>query len=752
MKYTEKISKHLLYTLSRILVIVFGTVLILSTAFYNIFTGILKQKIYNSTKENLQQISYSVRTLSESVDNISKQLVYNSFVRQSMASTKFDAMSLYKCSEIIDSLRISYPMIHSIYIINDTGDVYSTDKYLSSVYTHENFFDNDLFSIIKDNGGLKQPYPRILTTKSSNYKDIQEKVYTFIFKSNYLEPFVVNQAIVINISSKWLDERISYMDINKIQDKETYILRKDGIVVCSNKDEYFLSDITDSLIYTKMIHLGETSGYFVDKSSRGNELFTVYVWSDYFDWCLVSKMPYKTILSEVAAMQRYTILISFLVTSISFIITLFLLKKINLPIKKAYEELEALETEHKQEFSSIKNVLFISLLSGKLHTNNFILLEKCLKDEKAGLDLNKSLLLIALVIDHYQDFRNNFSALEKERFSNEIKVIAAESLQKFRMFEVINNYDDKFIVIANYDNEEFEPADIQKDLFSDLCMFQTAVMDKLGIGLTISVGRVAHNYLDIPIYYDEVLQLSMKRFALGHHSIIFPNEEIEEQSDDLDYSALNEAPLLNAIASGKLEEAEKAYADIITNMKSIPFGMSRHLLNHLYFGIKAVCKSKDSSISLSEGYFIDIFNKLQTIETLSEAKALFLKLFNSLSYSFQDDQLNIQNQIVDKTKRFIQENYSKNILSATMIADEIKISAAYLGKLFKQFMNTSIPKYINDTRMNKSKELLENTEMSINEISEATGFSNSSYFYSVFKRETGVTPNQYRNDAKNRSG
>ena len=55
--------------------------------------------------------------------------------------------------------------------------------------------------------------------------------------------------------------------------------------------------------------------------------------------------------------------------------------------------------------------------------------------------------------------------------------------------------------------------------------------------------------------------------------------------------------------------------------------------------------------------------------------------------------------------------------------------------------------YINKLRMERAAEMLRQTELSMTEIAERTGFSSSRYFSTMFKKYMGVTPTQYKNDA-----
>ena len=93
---------------------------------------------------------------------------------------------------------------------------------------------------------------------------------------------------------------------------------------------------------------------------------------------------------------------------------------------------------------------------------------------------------------------------------------------------------------------------------------------------------------------------------------------------------------------------------------------------------------------------------------------------------------------------YVAENYSDPNLSTVMIADSIKLSARYLTKIFSENMAVSLPNYITAYRIEKSKELLLNTNLPIKEIVSRIGWINLKYFYTIFKKATGVTPGDFR--------
>lgn len=100
--------------------------------------------------------------------------------------------------------------------------------------------------------------------------------------------------------------------------------------------------------------------------------------------------------------------------------------------------------------------------------------------------------------------------------------------------------------------------------------------------------------------------------------------------------------------------------------------------------------------------------------------------------------------LVEEIEKYIQENYDQNITRET-IAEEFFFTSDYINRLFKKKNGITVSKYIFDTRISHAKELLSETQLSIGEISDRTGFSYITYFSQAFKKELGMSPIEYRN-------
>lgn len=101
--------------------------------------------------------------------------------------------------------------------------------------------------------------------------------------------------------------------------------------------------------------------------------------------------------------------------------------------------------------------------------------------------------------------------------------------------------------------------------------------------------------------------------------------------------------------------------------------------------------------------------------------------------------------LADYIRNMVDKEYAANYMSLDYIGEKIRKNPSYISKIFKLETGKNFSDYIMDKRMDKAKELLKDFSVKIYEIAEATGYADVSNFIRVFKRYTGLSPNEYRN-------
>lgn len=100
---------------------------------------------------------------------------------------------------------------------------------------------------------------------------------------------------------------------------------------------------------------------------------------------------------------------------------------------------------------------------------------------------------------------------------------------------------------------------------------------------------------------------------------------------------------------------------------------------------------------------------------------------------------------VTEAQEYIEKHY-KEKFSLNRIAGSLYVNGSYLLRLFKANTGHTLLWYHHHVRCEKAGEFLADGRLSISEAGEAVGFASSSHFTHIFKKMTGKTPSEYRND------
>lgn len=102
------------------------------------------------------------------------------------------------------------------------------------------------------------------------------------------------------------------------------------------------------------------------------------------------------------------------------------------------------------------------------------------------------------------------------------------------------------------------------------------------------------------------------------------------------------------------------------------------------------------------------------------------------------------NRHVEGAKEYIASHYSDGALSLNQVGEAVGLSPSYLSGIFAEVAGVGVNGYLNCVRVEQAKRYLEETSLNISEIGYKCGFNSVQSFGRVFKKQTGLTPKQFR--------
>ena len=200
----------------------------------------------------------------------------------------------------------------------------------------------------------------------------------------------------------------------------------------------------------------------------------------------------------------------------------------------------------------------------------------------------------------------------------------------------------------------------------------------------------------------------------------------------------------NLICSNKLEEAISQLTAFSEGVKSGKYNINEFqeqmkiIIRTTMKVYKNVLANKEEDIN----ELADIY-AFETIDVYMDVIKEWINHFNELvGQDIDEHKTNIKMQ---KAIEYIKEKYATD-LNMAVVSNYISMNYSLFSYTFKQYTGTNFVNYLKNIRVGEAKKLLTETDMKINEISQAVGYDHEKHFMKTFKSITGLTPSQYRNN------
>lgn len=210
-----------------------------------------------------------------------------------------------------------------------------------------------------------------------------------------------------------------------------------------------------------------------------------------------------------------------------------------------------------------------------------------------------------------------------------------------------------------------------------------------------------------------------------------------------------ENELIEAVSQGNTHKAELMMASI--SAMSFESRTSDQLRNLKNYSIvmntlmrKAAEKGQVHPVHLDR-VSSEFAHKIEALRSVSSSKEFMTELLRAYCRLVKNHSLKQYSPLVQKTMILIEEDLTED-LSLKSVAEKNNISPGYLSGMFKKETGKSFTTYVNSRRISLAKHLLKNTQLQIQTVAQHCGILDFHYFCRLFKKSTGKTPTEYRND------
>jgi len=408
--------------------------------------------------------------------------------------------------------------------------------------------------------------------------------------------------------------------------------------------------------------------------------------------------------------------------------------------KIRHMEIDKFKRLFEQSIPILREKLLYDIIYG-LNTNEQEIFEKM---KLFNIDIQNFVLV---VMENDYDEKSNSSQYDKHLYQfgivNSFEEIFSE---KYEVFSIMLNSSRVGFIIQTPDRKELNIEEV-----SEKCGYlQEVINNGFGFTVTIAVSSGGVSAMELPEKLKECLGSLEYKSYMGDNSII--------QYSDLnsffryeDYSVLDkyQKQLLESIKAGNRELVKVTTQNIARYVTNNKININ-YLKNFYYTTLSSINNIRISVSAIEvdkrheEGK--DIASLLKLIEKSDSADELN-SLLEEVAVRIAEKVNNFNNKsiklILRKAIDYIHEHYNEQV-TLNEVAENIYVSTFYISRMFKKELGKSFVDYLNDVRIEKSKELLKDVRYKTYEVAEIVGIPDPHYFSKLFKKYSGMTPSEYR--------
>ncbi|MBC9783859.1 response regulator [Heliobacterium chlorum] len=380
------------------------------------------------------------------------------------------------------------------------------------------------------------------------------------------------------------------------------------------------------------------------------------------------------------------------------------------------------------------------LLSGKIET-----LEE-IHERAAFLNFNfNAAVAMVIDVDRFSEMMSSKTELEKQFFKQQLLENITSLINEEAI--IVPFEQDSFVVLLGWDASAVSSADNYSRRVAE--KIRKRISQSMDVTVTIGIGHGYVNMAEVGKSYQEALSASRQSYFLGQNQVIHIDDVPHLKPNTVVFPFQGERALLEKVRCGERDDAYTALAALLENVfDKVPNegSVKTYLLELLILLSRAAVEGGANleQLSLANQAHIHRLMKCRTKLEISQCmRHTVERLFENMTIN----RSGTNQRLINKACEFITVNCQRNV-TLEEVARFVHLSPYYFSRIFKQEKGCNFVDFLTEVRLEKAKKCLSDSDMNLVQIAGQVGYQDSSYFCRVFRKSTGMTPNQYRQQIK----
>ena len=417
-------------------------------------------------------------------------------------------------------------------------------------------------------------------------------------------------------------------------------------------------------------------------------------------------------------------------------------KEVAAAIENIVQEYDDMQKQLSSVDSMKKELLVTAALRGRIRAEE---VERVFEKNGVSFEIGNFMVML-FSVERFDPFTGAENEERERGDTSGIRQAVISVLQEVCEKEFaceILNLDEKIVCIVDFGELEREKCygqiarlAEQKDL---------GALQDSGIFQTISVSDVHQDIFSLHTAYSEASRVMEYQLVKGDELILSYMEMIQKTQSSYLYSLENETALIHWIYEGKKEAAQQLIEEIYEK-NAANGNSSGELRRCLIWNLTASVLRAENELreraELPDAQ--ELLEDLGPQVPLHEAKEILKGRIGRICEEVLKTKGKKGELVAEQVKKYIREHADAPNLSNREIAEAFHMNVSYLSTFFKENTGMSPLAYIHQVRLMHAKQLLLETDLTVEAISIEVGCNNSVTLTRLFKKQEGMTPAEYK--------
>ncbi|MCR5606461.1 MAG: response regulator [Treponema sp.] len=399
-------------------------------------------------------------------------------------------------------------------------------------------------------------------------------------------------------------------------------------------------------------------------------------------------------------------------------------KKRKLDITKLKEELES-------SAILVRNKYLSDLISGSIDTANILQEAK-----KLNIDI---------IARYHKVIISELKTKEETEETGVLQKVYSSLLDISKnVSDVISFFISPKRFVSILKNNSVEDIDEYSYNFAEA--IEHVVSQNMECNVITAIGKTVEHTSNIASSYSDADHI-LNQARFWNKSRILSADDIKKSSDGI-LSLQENDPLMERLKyaqTNEIEEIISQYLDLLKDNSEHFQVIASYLFVDVIMAVSKLVENLGGNIKevmpeILSHSFVD--NAVQNQDIfVKEIRKILKNIFE-----YRDSKIQGRyGEVILKAKEYINKNYSSQDTSLKLVAEEVHLSPNHFSTIFSQECGITFIEYLTNVRINEAKRLLKTTDMKGADIAYDCGFSDPHYFSFIFKKNTGMTPREYKN-------